>query len=285
MLRINDLNSYNESAQKFLNLIPSCCYSSSHVNYIKINANADGYILVDKSDSISQTSNGSDSDHMQDLQHLLFNYLDYLKDAHFVISNCMRATRSWSCKYDANYKSIDSVQLNNSNNNNNDTNISANNHFVPNGNANHSEEDQEFCSPIGPFLNTLLSRLEAICENDVYTNLQLTGLISRLATYPQPLIRSFFLNSTLIFQSGVKSLWTILFDLHKKLDRFAAQIDNFDELLRKARHFLYAREEILLSKKQLKSPLNEYEFNNRNAKLNRSNSITSLRSETGEGIH
>jgi hypothetical protein len=169
-------------------------------------------------------------------------------------------------------------------NNNNDTNISANNHFVPNGNANQSEEDQEFCPPIGPFLNTLLSRLEAICENDVYTNLQLTGLISRLATYPQPLIRSLFLNSTLVFQSGVKSFWTILFELHKKLDRFAAQIDNFDELLRKARHFLYAREEIL-SKKQLKSPPNGYEFNSPNARTNRSNSITSLRSETGEGIH
>ena len=43
-------------------------------------------------------------------------------------------------------------------------------------------------------------------QNSLYVNLLLTGLVTRLACYPQPLLRSFLLNHTLVFQPTVKSL-------------------------------------------------------------------------------
>lgn len=58
----------------------------------------------------------------------------------------------------------------------------------------------------GPFLTTLLGKLEAMMQNSLYVNLLLTGLVTRLACYPQPLLRSFLLNHTLVFQPTVKSL-------------------------------------------------------------------------------
>lgn len=71
---------------------------------------------------------------------------------------------------------------------------------------------ETFSSPnIGPFLSIILTRLEMMMQNDVYTNLHLTGIISRLACYPQPLIRSFLLNPSLVFQPTVRSLFQVLF--------------------------------------------------------------------------
>lgn len=69
---------------------------------------------------------------------------------------------------------------------------------------------ETFGSPnIGPFLSIILTRLEMMMQNDVYTNLHLTGIISRLACYPQPLIRSFLLNPSLVFQPTVRSLFQV----------------------------------------------------------------------------
>lgn len=69
---------------------------------------------------------------------------------------------------------------------------------------------ESFGTPnIGPFLSILLTRLEMMMQNDVYTNLHLTGLISRLACYPQPLLRSFLLNPSLVFQPTVRSLFQV----------------------------------------------------------------------------
>lgn len=69
---------------------------------------------------------------------------------------------------------------------------------------------ETFSSPnIGPFLSIILTRLEMMMQNDVYTNLHLTGIISRLACYPQPLIRSFLLNPSLVFQPTVRSLFQV----------------------------------------------------------------------------
>ena len=52
----------------------------------------------------------------------------------------------------------------------------------------------------------LLSKLELMVQNPLYVNLQLTGLLSRLACYPQPLLKSLLLSNSLVFQPSVKSL-------------------------------------------------------------------------------
>lgn len=99
---------------------------------------------------------------------------------------------------------------------------------------------------IGPFLSILLTRLEMMMQNDVYTNLHLTGLLSRLAWYPQPLLRSFLLNHSLVFQPTVRSLLQVLGSLKHKVDSYSYTVDNYEELMIKAKQFLLAREEHLL---------------------------------------
>ena len=59
---------------------------------------------------------------------------------------------------------------------------------------------------LGPFLNALFDKIEMMMDSNLYVNLQLTNLVTRLACYPQPLIRSFLLNSNLMIQPGVRSL-------------------------------------------------------------------------------
>lgn len=52
----------------------------------------------------------------------------------------------------------------------------------------------------------LFAKLENMLQNSLYVNFLLTGLISQLACYPQPLLRSFLLNTNMVFQPSVKSL-------------------------------------------------------------------------------
>ncbi|XP_009280271.1 PREDICTED: LOW QUALITY PROTEIN: FTS and Hook-interacting protein [Aptenodytes forsteri] len=61
------------------------------------------------------------------------------------------------------------------------------------------------CSP-GPFVSVLFGKLENMLHNSLYVNFLLTGLVAQLACYPQPLLRSFLLNTNMVFQPSVKSL-------------------------------------------------------------------------------
>lgn len=55
----------------------------------------------------------------------------------------------------------------------------------------------------------LLSRLENMLSNSLHVNLLLTGILAQLAAYPQPLLRSFLLNTNLVFQPTVRSLYQV----------------------------------------------------------------------------
>ena len=58
----------------------------------------------------------------------------------------------------------------------------------------------------GPFMAVLFAKLENMLQNSVYVNFLLTGLVAQLACHPQPLLRSFLLNTNMVFQPSVKSL-------------------------------------------------------------------------------
>jgi hypothetical protein len=62
---------------------------------------------------------------------------------------------------------------------------------------------------IGPFLRTIFSKLENMLQNSLHVNLLLTGIISRLAHYSQPLLRSLLLNHSLVLETNVKSLFQV----------------------------------------------------------------------------
>ncbi|XP_033201582.1 UPF0518 protein AAEL005291-like isoform X1 [Bombus vosnesenskii] len=100
---------------------------------------------------------------------------------------------------------------------------------------------------VGIFLDVLLRKLECMTSNNLYVNLHLTGLISRLAIYPQPLLQSFLLNHSLVFQPSIRSLFQVLASLKHKIDQFLSQHNSIDILVEQARLFLINREDKLVN--------------------------------------
>ncbi|OCT97009.1 protein FAM160A1 [Xenopus laevis] len=93
----------------------------------------------------------------------------------------------------------------------------------------------------GPFISVVLSKLENMLENSLHVNLLLIGIITQLATYPQPLIRSFLLNTNIVFQPSVRSLYQVLASVKQKIEQFAATEQNFPVLLAEAQRYLLSR--------------------------------------------
>jgi len=94
---------------------------------------------------------------------------------------------------------------------------------------------------IGPFLTALLNKLEAMKQNSLYVNLQLTGLIARLACYPQPLLSSLLLSHTLVFQPSIKSLMQVLNTIKCRTEEFLYKMKEKDQMLEHAYNFLRYR--------------------------------------------
>ncbi|XP_065110767.1 FHF complex subunit HOOK-interacting protein 1A [Paramisgurnus dabryanus] len=97
----------------------------------------------------------------------------------------------------------------------------------------------------GPFVSVLLSRLENMLNNGLHVNLLLTGILAQLAAYPQPLLRSFLLNTNMVFQPSVRSLYQVLASLKNQIEQMSATRKDFPELLTSAQHCLLARESSL----------------------------------------
>ncbi|XP_045203836.2 FHF complex subunit HOOK interacting protein 1B-like isoform X4 [Mercenaria mercenaria] len=114
---------------------------------------------------------------------------------------------------------------------------------------------------IGPFLMAVLLKLEGMMQNSLPVNLMLTGLISRLAVYRQPLLRSFLLNNSLVFQPTVKSLVQVLTSVRQKVDHYSYTVQNFEALLLRARRTLAQREGLLPERGQSLTPSPELVHN------------------------
>ncbi|NWR59866.1 F16A2 protein, partial [Bucorvus abyssinicus] len=95
--------------------------------------------------------------------------------------------------------------------------------------------------PAGPFVSALFGKLENMLHNSLYVNFLLTGLVAQLACYPQPLLRSFLLNTNMVFQPSVKSLLQVLGLVKSRIEAFAAARPDFPALLFRAKKFLIAR--------------------------------------------
>ncbi|XP_078514834.1 FHF complex subunit HOOK-interacting protein 1B [Lissotriton helveticus] len=93
----------------------------------------------------------------------------------------------------------------------------------------------------GPFVAVLFAKLENMMQNSLYVNFLLTGILAQLACHPQPLLRSFLLNTNMVFQPSVKSLIQVLGSVKNKIEAFAASQEDFPTLLFKAKKYLIAR--------------------------------------------
>ncbi|XP_036708247.1 protein FAM160A1 isoform X3 [Balaenoptera musculus] len=93
----------------------------------------------------------------------------------------------------------------------------------------------------GPFISVVLSKLENMLENSLHVNLLLIGIVTQLASYPQPLLRSFLLNTNMVFQPSVRSLYQVLASVKNKIEQFASAETDFPGLLIQAQQYLLFR--------------------------------------------
>nr|XP_033796554.1 protein FAM160A1 [Geotrypetes seraphini]XP_033796563.1 protein FAM160A1 [Geotrypetes seraphini] len=93
----------------------------------------------------------------------------------------------------------------------------------------------------GPFISVVLSKLENMLGNSLHVNLLLIGIITQLASYPQPLLRSFLLNTNIVFQPSIRSLYQVLASVKNKIEEFASSEEDFADLLVQGQQYLLSR--------------------------------------------
>ncbi|XP_070710957.1 FHF complex subunit HOOK-interacting protein 1A-like [Pempheris klunzingeri] len=106
----------------------------------------------------------------------------------------------------------------------------------------------------GPFISVLLSRLENLLENSIAVNLLVTGILSQLASYPQPLLRSFLLSSDAQNQPNVRTLHQVLVSVHAQIERYVAARPDYPALITQAWRFLLAKDQDSKFRECLQSP-------------------------------
>ncbi|XP_054656330.1 FHF complex subunit HOOK interacting protein 1A-like isoform X2 [Dunckerocampus dactyliophorus] len=95
----------------------------------------------------------------------------------------------------------------------------------------------------GPFISVLLSRLENLLENSIAVNLLVTGILAQLASYPQPLLRTFLLATQAHQQAGVRTLHQVLVSLQGQIERYIQGRPEYPALVTQAWRFLLAKDQ------------------------------------------
>ncbi|XP_030384741.1 UPF0518 protein CG3558 isoform X2 [Scaptodrosophila lebanonensis] len=95
---------------------------------------------------------------------------------------------------------------------------------------------------LGPFLNAIWSKLQTFTSNTLYVNLHLTGLITRLAWYPLPLIHSLLLRADIAITSDTPSFHQVLRILKQQIDAELPVTEDSLEIIDVARSHLIDRE-------------------------------------------
>ncbi|XP_014913601.1 protein FAM160A1-like [Poecilia latipinna] len=95
----------------------------------------------------------------------------------------------------------------------------------------------------GPFISVLLSRLENLLENSIAVNLLVTGILAQLASYPQPLLRSFLLSTETHDQHSVRTLYQVLVSVHAQIERYVENRPEYPALVTQAWRFLLAKDQ------------------------------------------
>lgn len=243
---IKSVDYYCKSATMFLYLTPSCCIETNKHNGIneqdgqssgnssprsnrssespKVACSSkkegpkavvgESPQIVRKSSAISTASYSSVSSIQPELRPQdTLDFIAYLQDAKAVISACKQDCKCWSAVYDG----MDVVTENPRDNKYSKQLHSTSSSFgrvertVSDSSTDSAIEEARYNETIttdvlGPFLNAIFDKLETMLDSNVYVNLLLTSLVARLACYPQPLLRSFLLNSNLVIRPGVRSL-------------------------------------------------------------------------------
>jgi len=269
---IKELDFYCKSATMFLYLTPSCCVESQlapeHADPQRAEHNEQLLANHEENKGLSKS-----------VRLLLqSSFIEYLHNARVKVRECKSACRCWCAVYDGMDVLTDLPRKNGSTmligESKTDRSNSSVFSFAARRNSSFSDSDPEQVTQgkrklnvssesagavlngyrhfdkdqtrskffLGPFMAYLYEAIEGMMENSYYVNLHLTSLVSRIACYPQPILRSLLLNSNLVMQPGLKSLFQILTTLSQTTDIFVSQIDDFKTLLIRARQNLTKRE-------------------------------------------
>ncbi|XP_030018678.1 protein FAM160A1-like [Sphaeramia orbicularis] len=95
----------------------------------------------------------------------------------------------------------------------------------------------------GPFISVLLSRLENLLENSIAVNLLVTGILAQLASYPQPLLRSFLLSTHTVEQPHIRTLYQVLVSVRGQIERCVSSRPDYPALLTQAWRFLLEKDQ------------------------------------------
>lgn len=205
---IQEMDLYGKVAVRFLTSIPSCCYTDLRTEPSSTGNDASAERL--SSEEAEEVSSREQSS-------LSFDFLAYLIDVRKNLSERRKACSCWSADWnglDPSYESISNTPVSNGIVMHASTSAPeipqlCNNENKPTRKRSLSPENDKLEVLLGPFISKLFKKLEKMPENSVAVNEVLTGVISGLAEYPQPLLRSFLLNHSLVLQPHVKSIFQV----------------------------------------------------------------------------
>lgn len=104
---------------------------------------------------------------------------------------------------------------------------------------------------LGPFITAIWGKLQTFTSNSLYVNLHLTGLITRLAWYPLPLVHSLLLRSDIAITSDTPSFHQVLRMLKQQIDAELPVAENSLEIIDVARSSLIDREFRLVNARKI----------------------------------
>lgn len=202
---IQEIDLYGKVAVRFLTSIPTCCYPE------------DVQSEPVRTDDVEGSSNEDKQTTTEEPKSLSSDFLSYLLDVRKRLSDRRMACSCWSAHWDGLDPSFEMAEpsskplsnggvLHTSTSSPEISQLSKE-EDKPARKRSLSVENDKLEILLGPFITKLFKKLEKMPENSMAVNEVLTGVISSLAEYPQPLLRSFLLNHSLVLQPDVKSIF------------------------------------------------------------------------------
>ncbi|KAH1023646.1 hypothetical protein HUJ04_012811 [Dendroctonus ponderosae] len=236
------------SFEKLLLLAPNCCHLS---------------------DNDLEWEGSKQWNNFNHKQSLYGRYYAYLCDARNKIGLCQKACNTWSNSYNGNcdlsnaeeksdslisfersseYESFNLPNVEDMPEDNEFWQMSSNKLKRLNMIQNFDETPCSDEAPsAGPFLAILLNKLRKFMSNSIYVNLHVTGLISRLAVYPQTLLRAYLLDHSLVFQPNIPSIFEIIGIIKQEIDEYMIIQTDREHLIKYAQEVLIHREIMLVN--------------------------------------
>ncbi|KAJ3286936.1 hypothetical protein HK104_008833 [Borealophlyctis nickersoniae] len=90
-----------------------------------------------------------------------------------------------------------------------------------------------------PTLSKFLKKFSTFLSHSMQINLALTGVLSQLATAPEPVLYTYLFSGDLLLGEGVTSLHTVILRLRKEIDDKKRTVINYDEKLERTREELF----------------------------------------------